>query len=83
MSEGRRPVPADVYLRVFSGPAGEEVLDELTALFCRPAVTVGGIDAILQTYCRVGCRMVVDHVVSRINAAHEERRDGGAEREDE
>jgi hypothetical protein len=73
VSPEHEPVPADVYLRVFGNPSGEAVLEELTAVFCRAAVTTGGIDAILETYRRAGTRQVVEFLLDRINSAHEAR----------
>lgn len=49
---------------------GEAILEDLIARFSRPAVTKGGIDAVLQTYHREGAREVVEFIVSRINQAH-------------
>lgn len=68
-----RPEPLDpvVYVRVFEGdPNGAAILEELTRVFARPAVTAGGIDAILQTYQHAGQRRVLDFIVSKINQAH-------------
>lgn len=59
-----------VYARVFENHAeGRMILEELTARFARPAVTSGGIDAILQTYQRDGSRRVIEFIVGRINQA--------------
>lgn len=67
MSEQLSP---EVYARVFENHAeGRLILEELTARFARPAVTSGGIDAILQTYQRDGARRVIEFIVGRINQA--------------
>lgn len=63
-------LPAEVYARVFENHAeGRQILEELTRRFARPAVTAGGIDAILQTYQRDGSRKVIEFIVARINQA--------------
>lgn len=49
---------------------GAAILDDLTLRFARPAVTTGGIDAVLQTYQRDGMRRVVEFIVSQINRAN-------------
>ena len=46
------------------------VLDHLIVKFTRPAVTEGGIDAVLKTYMRQGTRMPLDYIVTQINRAH-------------
>lgn len=52
------PLPPEAYARVFENHAeGAQILEELTARFCRPAKVTGGIDAILQTYHRDGARV--------------------------
>lgn len=64
------PLPPEAYARVFENHAeGRLILEELTARFARPAVTSGGIDAILQTYQRDGARRVIEFIVGRINQA--------------
>lgn len=49
---------------------GAAILEDLTQRFARPAVTTGGIDAVLQTYHRDGMRRVIEFIVSQINRAH-------------
>ena len=51
-------------------PTGRIVLEHLIVKFTRPAVTDGGIDAVLKTYLRQGTRMPLDYIVSQINRAH-------------
>ncbi|WPE28066.1 hypothetical protein PshuTeo1_38010 [Pseudomonas hunanensis] len=61
----------DMFKRVFEQHAeGRIVLEALISRFARNAVTVGGIDAILTTYQQSGARMVLDHIVLRINRAN-------------
>lgn len=49
---------------------GAAILEDLTMRFARPAVTTGGIDAVLQTYHRDGMRRVIEHIVTQINRAN-------------
>ena len=51
-------------------PTGRLVLEALIVKFTRPAVTDGGIDAVLKTYLRQGTRMPLDYIVNQINRAH-------------
>lgn len=63
-------VTPDTYLDVFERhPAGAAVLEDLIARFTQPAVTDGGIDAVLKTYQRMGQRRVLDHIINQINRA--------------
>ncbi|WP_028354775.1 hypothetical protein [Bordetella petrii] len=60
-----------LYKQIFEDDRrGAAILDELMDRFARPAVTTGGIDAILQTYHRDGMRRVVEFIVSQINRAN-------------
>lgn len=64
------PIDPRVYARLFEEDReGAQVLDELTMRFARPAVTKGGIDAVLQTYHNDGARAVIEFIVARINQA--------------
>lgn len=49
---------------------GARILEDLILRFTRPAVTEGGIDAVLKTYERLGKRSVVDFIVGQINQAN-------------
>lgn len=49
---------------------GQLVLEELVRRFAQPAVTNGGIDAILQTYHRMGANAVMQFIVAQINRAN-------------
>lgn len=64
-------VDPQLYKQIFEDDRrGAAILDELMDRFARPAVTTGGIDAILQTYHRDGMRRVVEFIVSQINRAN-------------
>ena len=54
------------------GRVGESaaILEDLTRRFARPAVTTGGLDAVLQTYHRDGARRVIEFIVAQINRAN-------------
>jgi hypothetical protein len=65
------PIDPRVYARLFEEDReGAAVLDELAARFARPAVTKGGIDAVLQTYHNDGARAVIEFIVARVNQAN-------------
>lgn len=49
---------------------GAAILEHLMQAFARPAVSKGGIDAILETFKRAGQRLVLDHIVNQINRAN-------------
>lgn len=64
-------IAPEVYRRVFSEwKDGEQILEELTRRFARPAKLEGGIDAVLTTYHRDGARSVLEFIVNRINQAN-------------
>ena len=64
------PTP-DLYKQIFEDDRrGAAILEHLTRLFARPAVTTGGIDAVLQTYHRDGQRRVIEFIVTQINRAN-------------
>ena len=68
------PTPAitpEMFKEVFEDhPSGRAILEHLIVKFTRPAVTEGGIDAVLKTYLRQGTRMPLDYIVTQINRAH-------------
>lgn len=69
----RAPGPIDprIYRRIFEQDTdGAAILDELWRVFAKSAVCTGGIDAVLQTYRNDGARMVLEHIVRRINQAN-------------
>ena len=64
-------IPPAVYKAIFEDDRrGAAVLEDLIQRFARPAVTTGGIDAILKTYQRDGMRSVVEHITTQINRAN-------------
>ncbi|MGU2439554.1 Bbp19 family protein [Burkholderia cenocepacia] len=64
-------IEPELYKQIFEDDRrGAAILEELTVKFARPAVTTGGIDAILQTYVRDGQRRVIEYIVNRINRAN-------------
>lgn len=70
MSDHYRPTPAD-YRQIFEDhKVGAALLEDLILRFSKSAVTDGGIDAVLNTYHRLGQRSVVDHIVRQINLAN-------------
>lgn len=67
---GPEPVDPRAYARVFEGSQdGKDIIEELERRFAKPAVTKGGIDAVLQTYHNDGARSVIEFIVRRINQA--------------
>lgn len=64
------PTP-DLYRAIFeTDQRGAAILDDLIRRFTRPAVTDGGIDAVLKTYERMGMQRVLHHIVGQINRAN-------------
>lgn len=64
------PTP-EMYLRVFEdNPAGAAILQHLISRFSRPAVTKGGIDAVLQTYYNNGASQVLTFITMKIEQAN-------------
>lgn len=49
---------------------GQRILDDLIRRFIRPPVSVGGIDAVLQTYDRAGQRKPLDFIKKQIKRAN-------------
>ena len=49
---------------------GAAILESLITRFSQPAVTEGGIDAVLKTYERMGSTKVVHFIVGQINRAN-------------
>lgn len=66
----QNPTPQDYAALFEDDRRGAAILEHLTRLFARPAVTTGGIDAVLQTYHRDGQRRVIEFIVTQINRAH-------------
>lgn len=70
MPEQQRPTPQD-YADIFeTNRQGARLLDDMVQRFCRPAVNKGGIDAVLQTYERMGQRNVIEFICNQINRAN-------------
>jgi hypothetical protein len=68
-----RPVPVtpDLYREIFEvDKRGAAILEALIERFSQPAVTDGGIDAVLKTYERMGSNRVVQFIVGQINRAN-------------
>lgn len=65
-----RPGPKE-YAELFEmDRRGARILEDLIQRFNRPAVSTGGIDAILQTFERGGQRNVIEFMVNQINRAN-------------
>lgn len=61
----------ELYRQIFEvDKRGAAILDDLVRMFSKPAVTDGGIDAVLKTYQRMGEQAVVQHIVRMINLAN-------------
>lgn len=70
MSERDRPTAQD-YADLFEvDKRGARILEDLILRFVRPPVDKGGIDAILQTYTRMGQRNPLDFITNQINRAN-------------
>lgn len=68
--QNERPTPQD-YADLFEvDKRGARILDDLVLRFARPAVNKGGIDAVLQTYQRMGAREVLEFIANQINRAN-------------
>lgn len=64
------PTP-DLYRAIFeTDQRGAAILEDLIRRFTKPAVTEGGIDAVLKTYERMGMQRVLHHIVGQINRAN-------------
>lgn len=68
------PPPAvtpEMFREVFEQhPTGALILEHLINRFTRPAVTEGGIDAVLKTYLRQGQRQPLDYILAQMNRAN-------------
>jgi hypothetical protein len=64
-------VTPDLYREIFEvDKRGAAILEALITRFSQPAVTDGGIDAVLKTYERMGEHKVVQHIIGQINRAN-------------
>jgi hypothetical protein len=70
MAERDRPTAQD-YADLFEiDRRGARILEDLILRFVRPPVAKGGIDAVLETYMRLGQRNPLDFVTNQINRAN-------------
>lgn len=64
-------VTPDLFREIFEvDKRGAAILEHLVKRFSQPAVTEGGIDAVLKTYERMGSTKVVHHILGQINRAN-------------
>ncbi len=64
-------VTPELYREIFEvDKRGAAILEALITRFSQPAVTDGGIDAVLKTYERMGSTKVVQFIVGQINRAN-------------
>lgn len=70
MTEPRRITAAEYKALFEDDTRGAAILEDLIARFVRPAVTDGGIDAVLKTYERNGQRKPLDFIAAMINRAN-------------
>lgn len=64
-------VTPELFREVFEvDKRGAAILEALITRFSQPAVTDGGIDAVLKTYERMGSTKVVHYIVGQINRAN-------------
>jgi hypothetical protein len=64
-------VTPELYREIFEvDKRGAAILEALIVRFSQPAVTDGGIDAVLKTYERMGSTKVVQFIVGQINRAN-------------
>lgn len=64
-------VTPEMFREVFEQhPTGALILEHLINRFTRPAVTEGGIDAVLKTYLRQGQRQPLDYILAQMNRAN-------------
>lgn len=61
----------ELYRQIFEvDQRGAAILEHLIVLFSKPAVSEGGIDAVLKTFHRAGQHEVVQHIIKMINRAN-------------
>lgn len=62
---------ARLYQEIFEvDKRGAQLLEDLVVRFSQPAVTEGGIDAVIKTYHRMGQNSVLQYIVGQINRAN-------------
>lgn len=64
------PTPQDYKLIFEDHRVGAAILDHLLVRFKPKVVTVGGIDAVLQTYRHAAHREILEFIVSQMNRAN-------------
>lgn len=68
---GHPEVTSELFREIFeTDRRGAALLEHLIERFSQPAVTDGGIDAVLKTYERMGSNRVVQYIVGQINRAN-------------
>lgn len=68
---GRIEITDDLIRQVFEiDKRGAAILEHLIERFSQPAVTDGGIDAVLKTYERLGQLKPLHYLTARINRAN-------------
>lgn len=65
-----RPGPQEFLALFETDRRGARILEDLILRFTQPPVVKGGIDAVLQTYLRMGQSSVINHIVQQINRAN-------------
>lgn len=64
-------VTPELYRQVFEvDKRGAAILEDLIKRFTQPAVTDGGIDAVLKTFERLGAARAPQYIVAMINRAN-------------
>jgi len=72
MTRETTPDWPELYRQIFElDKRGAMILEHMVVLFSKPAVTDGGIDAVLKTYQRMGEQSVVQHIIKLINRANQ------------
>lgn len=70
MTDDTRPGPAQYKALFEDDKRGVAILEDMIQRFVRPAVTEGGIDAVLKTFERNGQRKPLDFIAAMINRAN-------------
>lgn len=70
MDENGHPTPQDYKDLFETDKRGARILEHLARVFVKEPVTVGGIDAVLQTFTYAGQRKPLDFIVNQINRAN-------------
>lgn len=74
-----KPSPAQLaalYHQIFEvDQRGAAIFEDLVSRFSKPAVTEGGIDAVIKTFHGMGEHAVIQHIIRQINLASEPERE--------